>query len=283
MKYAWQEKVNEIRGGIDFDRGIIQEVNGWKGGILTPSGAGRRVIILHVGSESGFLQPEEETMLVFEGKKDSADYHSEMNALHFEEYFRRILRHLPEKSVLVIDQAPYHTMQDPQTKNPNLKWTKVEIIDWLVKNRIEPAVNEDGTQDNYESLTKSELIELGKWKFKTFRYLLDTVIQESGKRVKLLWTPVAHCEFNAIELIWAWVKNWVAKNNKTHKIKDVLQLCVQALGDVTVSTWKNAVEHVKKIEDYYWIKDRLVEEFTEPIIINLEDESSNSWSSSDED
>ena len=27
-----------------------------------------------------------------------------------------------------------------------------------------------------------------------------------GDVVKLLWLPVAHCELNAIELIWAYVK-----------------------------------------------------------------------------
>jgi hypothetical protein len=30
VKYAWQEKIDNIRGGIDFDRGIIQEVKNHK-------------------------------------------------------------------------------------------------------------------------------------------------------------------------------------------------------------------------------------------------------------
>ena len=72
----------------------------------------------------------------------------------------------------------------------------------------------------YGSLTKTELIELGRSTFKSFKYLLDPIIEESTKNVKLLWTPVAHCELNAIELIWANVKSWVAKNNKTYKVND---------------------------------------------------------------
>lgn len=162
-------------------------------------------------------------MLVFEGKKDPSDYHSEMNAKHFEEYFRRILVRLPQKSVLVVDQAPYHTMQDPVTKNPRMNWRKKEIIDWLVKRHVEPPVLEDGSQEKYESLTKTELIEMARPKFKPFKYLLERIAEESGKAIKILWTPVAHCELNAIELIWARVKGWVAKNNKTHKIKQPLE------------------------------------------------------------
>ena len=50
----------------------------------TPSGKGKRLILLHVGSNEGFLA--EECKLLFVGRKDSADYHAEMNSEHFEEW-----------------------------------------------------------------------------------------------------------------------------------------------------------------------------------------------------
>ena len=41
------------------------------------SGKGNRLIILHAGSENGWLSHAE---LVFEAKKTSGDYHDEMNS-----------------------------------------------------------------------------------------------------------------------------------------------------------------------------------------------------------
>jgi hypothetical protein len=142
MKYGWLENVNDMEQFLlDFDYGRIQNVDGWKGGFKVPSGAGKRTIILAIGSDDGFLEPLEETALVFEGKKGSADYHDEMNWKHFSEWFRKVLEYIPEKSVVVIDRAPYHTVQSPETKNPNSSWRKDDIIDWLVSHSIEPQLN----------------------------------------------------------------------------------------------------------------------------------------------
>jgi hypothetical protein len=48
-KHGWQENVvvNDSVGP-DFDKSKIQEVNGWKGGLIVPSGAGKRLIIRHI-------------------------------------------------------------------------------------------------------------------------------------------------------------------------------------------------------------------------------------------
>jgi hypothetical protein len=205
------------------------------------------------------LEPQDETMLVFEGKKGSADYHNEMNSLHYQEWFKRVLHHIPNKSAIVIDRAPYHTMQDPETRNPNQSWKKDEIIDWLIRNEIEPPLHEDGIPTFYESFLKGDLIKMAQPKFKDFEYLLDRLIRESGKDVKLIWTPVAHCELNAIELIWAWVKNCVAAENTTFKIKDVEQLVKRILCEVPRELWQNAVKHVQDVEKHYWEKVNILE------------------------
>jgi hypothetical protein len=229
-----------------------------RGGFIKPSGAGKRTIITHFGNETGFLEPQEETMLVFEGKKDLQDYHTEMNLLHYQEWFGTIVKHLPQKSVVVIDRAPYHTAQDPETKNPTNSWRKGDIIEWLKKNKIAP-LDEHGHKTPYESLFKRDLIDLAKPCFKAHKYIIDNVIQESGKDIKLVWTPVGHCELNAIELVWAWVKRRVATLNTTFKVKEVVQLVKKILQDVPQELWKNSVEHVKGVEKEYWEKDKLIE------------------------
>ena len=62
-----------------------------------PSGKGKRLIILHAGWKGGFLPGCE---LVFVGNTKSHDYHDEMNAKHFEEWWTQkllpsIQQHLP--------------------------------------------------------------------------------------------------------------------------------------------------------------------------------------------
>ncbi|KAF4530438.1 hypothetical protein B566_EDAN018571 [Ephemera danica] len=198
-----------------------------------------------------------------------------MNGEHYIDWFSTVLRHIAEHSVIVIDQAPYHTMQDPLTRNPNMSWKKDEIIDWLVKNHVEPPVQDCGVQDEYSELTKTELIELGHHKFKPFKYLLDTIIERSGKDVKLLWLPVAHCELNAIELIWAWVKGSVARENGTFKIKDVLELCKEKLRNVPPDLWMKCVLNARKREDEYRTRDRVIDmEIRNEIVVNLQSDSS---------
>lgn len=67
----------------NFDRyRDVERIGKYGSGFLTPSGDGRRVILLHIGNDNGFV---ESCMKCFIGKKGSADYNDEMNAKHFEE------------------------------------------------------------------------------------------------------------------------------------------------------------------------------------------------------
>lgn len=104
-QHGWVERVlPNQRDNYDQYRGSVQETGGFRGGFVTFSGAGKRVIILHIGSKDGFL---EGCMKCFIGKKGSTDYHDEMNAAHYEEWFRQVLVVIPDHSVIIIDQAPY--------------------------------------------------------------------------------------------------------------------------------------------------------------------------------
>ena len=59
------------------------------------------------------------------------------------------------------------------------------------------------------------------------------------------------CELNPIELIWAQVKDFVAKNITTFRLKDAKELTYAAFGKITKDVWTKAEEHVVKIEKEY--------------------------------
>ena len=103
----------------------------YRGGLKVPSGKGCRLIINHLGSKNGFLK---DCGGCFVGKKDSADYHSEMNSPHFKKWLvETVLPKMPDKTVLVIDNARYHSCQTKDSKKPTANWRKAKIQAWLKK------------------------------------------------------------------------------------------------------------------------------------------------------
>ena len=71
---------------------------GTLGGVRRPSGKGKRLIILGVGGEMGWIP---NTTRIFQSKKDTGDYHDEMTGEHFEEWFReKLLPNIPPNSLI---------------------------------------------------------------------------------------------------------------------------------------------------------------------------------------
>ena len=106
----------------------------YRGRLKVPSAKRRRLIIDHLGSKNGFLKDCGEC---FVGKKDSADYHSEMNGPHFEKWLVETeLPKMSDKVVLVIGNARYHCRQTEDSKKPTTNWRKAEIQTWLRKMNI---------------------------------------------------------------------------------------------------------------------------------------------------
>jgi hypothetical protein len=150
-------------------------------GLKDACGKGKRRIILHIGSNEGFIDGG---LLLFEGSK-SGDYHQEMNAT--------ILKTLPNNAVIVLDNASYHSRK--VEKIPTTSGRKGDIQNWLAsKNIAFQAV-----------MLKAELLVLVKRKHKFESYVVDELAAQEGKTVLRL--PPYHCEFNPIELIWAQIKN----------------------------------------------------------------------------
>ncbi|KAJ8910114.1 hypothetical protein NQ315_013254 [Exocentrus adspersus] len=81
--------------------------------------------------------------------------------------------------------------------------------------------------------------------------------------------PPYHCELNPIEMIWAQVKNEVAGKNKTFKLKDVKELLIEALNNVTKVNWKKCVEHVIKEDEKMSTLDGIIDDLIESLIISV--------------
>ena len=98
---------------------------GTLGGIKRPPGKGTQLIILGAGSETGWIP---NTTLIFRFKKNTGDYHDEMTADHFEEWFAtKLLPNVQPNSLIVMDNASYHSRcSDPV---PVKSWTKQKMHD----------------------------------------------------------------------------------------------------------------------------------------------------------
>lgn len=60
---------------------------------------------MHIGSDTGFV---EGGLLTFESQH-TGDYHEEMTAEVFENWFESVLDLVVPNSVIVMDNAPYHS------------------------------------------------------------------------------------------------------------------------------------------------------------------------------
>ncbi|XP_033212474.1 uncharacterized protein LOC117170062 [Belonocnema kinseyi] len=98
---AWHDEI--IKSGRDaYIRGLTT-------GPANPSGKGKRLIVLHIGSQEGFV---EGGLLCFESKKNSSDYQDEMNGDTFREWFNAILGKLHDNCVIVMGNASYHSVKE---------------------------------------------------------------------------------------------------------------------------------------------------------------------------
>ncbi|KAL4112080.1 hypothetical protein QTP88_015928 [Uroleucon formosanum] len=219
-------------------------VYGLSTGAPNPTAKGKRLIVVHIGSEEGFVDGG---LLVFESKKGSADYHEEMNGDVFFDWLKGVIPLLKDNSVIVMDNAPYHSTKSE--KCPTLGWKKGEIENWLEEKgeQFERPMNKIRLMD---------IVNRIKPQFNT--YVVDEYVKTKNKTV--LRTPPYHCEFNPIELAWSSVKRYVKTNNTTFKLPDVRKLLIEGVNHCTPEMWKNFVQHVIKVEDRFWKVDLTIDD-----------------------
>ncbi|XP_053995662.1 uncharacterized protein LOC128885590 [Hylaeus anthracinus] len=81
------------------------EERGLSTGIPDSVNKGKRLIVLHIGSADGFVPGG---LLCFESKKNSADYHDEMNGDTFFDWFQLVKKHKKEQNYVIDEYAKQH-------------------------------------------------------------------------------------------------------------------------------------------------------------------------------
>lgn len=242
----------ECANKVWVDKTVTSSRDAFLKGLTTgpknPTGKGKRLIVVHIGSSNGFV---EGGLLCFESKKNTADYHDEMNGDSFYDWFCGILPLLDDNCIIVMDNASYHSVKlDPA---PKVSWKKHEIIQWL----------EDKNVVVDRKMVKLELMRMVKEIRTTDKYVIDEKAMESNKIVLRL--PPYHCELNPIELAWSVVKNHVKQNNTSFKLNDVRQLLIDGVQKVTPEMWANFVQHTTKEEDKMWDIESITDEMLDEL------------------
>ena len=85
--------------------------------------------------------------------KDGSDYHGEMNGNTFMHWTEtKLLPALSPNYVVVMDNAPYHSVKDPSSVSPTTATRKGDMLAWLNKKKIK--------HDNQTKVKSSRLTKL---------------------------------------------------------------------------------------------------------------------------
>jgi hypothetical protein len=129
--------------------------------------------MIGIGSESGFLSASK--CLI--GNTNSQDYHSEMNAKHFLEWFQEVLDLVPDKSVIVFDQASYHRTKTEESRNPTTLWRKANVIQWLLNHGV--SIPEE--YESFHKMTLPVLRQLARLHRVEEIYIIEDMAKKSKK------------------------------------------------------------------------------------------------------
>lgn len=168
-------------------------LKGMSTGSVNPSGKGKRLIVLHIGSEDGFV---DNGLLCFESKKNTRDYHDEMNGQTFCEWMQNILPRLKDNCVIIMDNASYHSVK--LDKAPTSSTKKADIIQWL---------EDKGEVVDRTMVIRELLLVVKQIKPLHEKFVIDEIAKALNKTILRL--PPYHCELNPIELAWSSVKHHV--------------------------------------------------------------------------
>jgi len=180
-----------------------------------PSGKGGRIIIAHVGSpETGLLQGSGLSIVC---QKSTGDYDKEMSRPTWLNWLEDNVFPTISGGVLVVDRAPYHLTQTPDTRPATTEKKKAELSDWIVHHQEERA--SWVSQDWSPLKSKAEM----KWEADKHRPAPRYEVQDLARRfnVNILISPVAHPELNPIEMVWGTVKMALKRANINFTMADL--------------------------------------------------------------
>lgn len=225
-------------------------------GLRKPVSSKSKLIIVDAGNEDGFVS---NARLIFRPEVKKEDYHDHMNFGNYEKWVKeKLLPNLPPRSVVVIDNAPYHNVQ--VEKMPNTSDRKDVIKEWLRKHNIHFE----------EKFLKAELLEIVKSnKKRFFKYRIDQIFEEAGHDVLRL--PPYHPTFNPIENIWGIGKDRVGQRNVDFQIQTLMKITDEEFDKITTEEWRKTVAHAWKEEKKFYERDVAMDDVVTSPITEIDD------------
>ena len=99
-----------------------------------PPGEGERFVVLGAGTENGFVEGSYPSFVT---NSSSGDYHGAVNSTLFLRWLtEQLLPSLERPSVLIMDNAPYHSVQTEESRCPTTASKKADLINWLKRRGI---------------------------------------------------------------------------------------------------------------------------------------------------
>ena len=211
--------------------------------VQKPTGKGERLIILNAIGKAGWIP---NAKLVFKSTRKTGDYHGQMNKeLFFRWFTEKLLPNIPDNSLIVMDNAPYHNALSEYSA-PTASSSKEKIYAWLEQNKIYCR----------KDCLKPELIEMLCKFAPEPTYEIDEAARRQGHRV--IRTPPYHPELQPIETCWGVVKNHIARNCD-FTMSNLTKQLNNGFDKVTPETCLKIIEKIVKIEDKFWIEDTRID------------------------
>jgi transposase len=212
------------------------------------------LIILNAGNEDGWIP----NCLLISAKNIAnakADYHCDMDAALFEKWFsEQLIPNLPTKSVIVLDNASYHSRQ--LDKVPTKSSRKTDMLDYMARKVL--PISEKATRPELFTIIKENNI--GKV------YFIDDLAAKYGHTVSRL--PPYYCVLNPIEMVWSQLKHKIRKVNNTPNLSEsVIRATRESVDEIDSFLWSACIRHVIDVE-YSYLRNTEVPR----LIINLNDE-----------
>lgn len=229
---------------------------------VQPISKDKRVVVVHAGSEAGFVP---NALLTFE----AGNY--QHNNDNYEKWIRtQLMPNIPQNSVVVFDNTSYYDKQCDLELTLNSK--KADIEDWL---------NQKGIKYD-QHLSKQELYKIIKENREQFNtFAVDKILSEHHHSILRL--PPCHSDLNPVDMAWSIIKQYVVSKNVNSDLHNTIKLVKEKVDVMWAREWMVLCDKVKAIEEEYAKYDHYIDNITEQYAIRASDDSSGSDDTQDED